>query len=131
MRSALMLIACIFAVALALTPIAFRQGGSGGPLGLTIAAAICLFSGLGAECLSHVLTRLSSPLAGQLSGMSIRMFLPLCVCLVLALAGFSGRENLAFVCYLLAFYIATLVLETWLAVKRVAEPSATLRHSTR
>jgi hypothetical protein len=126
-----MLAACISAVALVLMPVAIRQTGSGGPLGLAIAAGICLFSGLGAECLSHVLTRVSSPLAGQLSGMLIRMFLPLFVCLVLALQGFSGRENLAFICYLLAFYVATLVLETWLAVKRVAEPSATLRHGAR
>jgi len=126
-----MLIACIFGVALALMPIAMRQTGSGGPPGLAIAAGICLVSGLAAESLSHFLTRVKSPLAGQLSGMTIRMFLPLSVCLMLALAGFSGRENLAFVCYLLAFYIATLVLETWLAVKRVAVPSATLRQSTR
>jgi hypothetical protein len=126
-----MLIACIFGVALALFPIAMRQTGSGGASGLAIAAGICLVSGLAAESMSHFLTRMSSPLAGQLSGMMIRMFLPLAVCLMLALAGFSGRENLAFVCYLLAFYIATLALETWLAVKRVAVPSATLRQSTR
>jgi hypothetical protein len=123
LRSALMLAACVFAVALAMMPIAIRQLGSAGPLGLGIAAAICLLSGLLAECLGYILTRTWSPLAGQLSGMTIRMMLPLAVCLTLALEGFSGRENLAFVCYLLAFYIATLVLETWLAVKRVAGPS--------
>jgi hypothetical protein len=128
-RSALMLIACIFAVALVLMPVAVRQSGTGNPLGLASAAAICLASGLAAECLGFVLTRTWSPLAGQLSGMSIRMLLPLFACLILALQGFSGRENLAFVCYLLAFYIVTLALETWLAVKRVAGPTETLHRS--
>jgi len=131
MRSALLLIACVFIVAVLLAPVAIRQTGSAGLAGLAVAGGICLFSGLAAESLSLALTRLSSPLFGQLSGMSIRMFLPLGVCLILAVSGFSGRENLFFVCYLLAFYIATLVLETWLAVKRVAAPSATLRSSTR
>ena len=63
--------------------------------------------------------------------MLVRMMLPLVVCLILALKGFSGRENLEFVCYLLAFYTTTLVLETWLAVKRVAYSAETLRHSAR
>ncbi len=131
MRSALMLIACVFAVALVMMPIAVRRVGSAGLVGLGIAAAICLLSGLAAECLCHVMNRISSPLAGQLSGMLVRMMLPLVVCLILALKGFSGRENLEFVCYLLAFYTTTLVLETWLAVKRVAYSAETLRHSAR
>ena len=130
-RSALILIACLFAVALVLMPVAIHQSGTGGPLGLASAAAICLVSGLAAECLAFVLSRNWSALAGQLSGMSIRMLLPLFVCLLLALQGFSGRENLAFVCYLLAFYVATLTLETWLAVKRVAGATETLRPSAR
>lgn len=130
-RSAFMLFACVFAVALVLMPIATRQLGSGSPAGLAIAAAICLVSGLAAECLGLVLTRAWSPLAGQLSGMLVRMFLPLFACLILALQGFGGRENLAFICYLLAFYIATLAIETWLAVKRVAKPSATIHSSAK
>jgi hypothetical protein len=117
-RSALMLSACVLAIALALMPLAIQQHGSSGAFGLVIAGAICLISGLAAEWLSCFLTRNSSPLAGQLSGMMLRMLLPLVVCLVLAVQGYSGRENLAFVCYLLTFYTATLALETWLAVKR-------------
>jgi predicted permease len=129
-RGALALIACVFAVALALLPIAAHQSGEAGLRALGAAAGICLISGLAAESLSHYLTRISSPLAGQLSGMLIRMFMPLGVCLVLALAGISGRENLGFVCYLLAFYIAMLVVETWLAVKRVAQPTRSQRQGT-
>jgi hypothetical protein len=125
-----MLSACIFAIALALSPIALEQQGSGAPVGLVIAGAICLLSGLAAESLSS-LTRNSSPLAGQLCAMMLRMFLPLVVCLILAAQGFSGREHFAFVCYLLAFYFASLVLETWLAVKRCGTCGSALDKSAR
>jgi hypothetical protein len=126
-----MLSACIFVIALALSPIAIRQQGSGAPLGLIVAAMICLISGLAADWLSCFLTRNGSPLAGQLSGMMVRMFLPLVVCLVLVAKGYSGRENLAFVCYLLIFYVATLALETWLAVKRAAASGSAFDKSAR
>jgi hypothetical protein len=120
-----MLLACVFAVALVMLPYAINQAGSAGPIGLAAAAVICLVSGIAAEAISFALTRSASPLFGQLSGMIIRMMLPLFACLILALQGFSGRENLAFVCYLLAFYVSSLVLETRLAVKRVASTSHT------
>jgi hypothetical protein len=130
-RSAAVLIACIVALALVLMPFAIHQVGSGGIVGLLIAAAICLLSGLAAEGIHSVLARNWSPVAAQLVGMAIRMLLPLAICLILALQGFNGRQNLAFVCYLLAFYVATLALETWLAVKRIAGTTAAMRHSSR
>jgi hypothetical protein len=130
-RSALMLLACVFAVALVLLPYAINQAGSAGPFGLAAAAGICLVSGLAAEAASYALTRSASPLAGQLSGTIIRMLLPLFACLILALQGFSGRENLAFVCYLLTFYMSSLVMETRMAVKRVAATPGTAGKSAR
>ncbi|HVT28620.1 MAG TPA: hypothetical protein VHE81_11455 [Lacipirellulaceae bacterium] len=130
-RSALALTVGVVAVAAALLPIAGQGTGSAGMLGLAAAAGICLVSGIAAECIAALLTRCTYPLAGQLSGMIVRLFLPLAACLVLALQGFRGRENLAFVGYLLAFYIATLAFQTWLAIKRVAGPRNSLRPSAR
>ncbi len=130
-RSALTLTAGVIAVAVALLPLASQRSGSAGTLGLAAAAGICLVSGIAAECIVAILTRASSPLAGQLSGMMVRLLLPLAVCLVLALQGFGGRENLAFVGYLLAFYVATLAFETWLAVKRVSGRRESLRRAAR
>jgi hypothetical protein len=118
-RTAILLAACIFVVALLLTPIAMRQPGSGAPIGLAIAAAICLVSGLLSESIAALLCR-SNPLAATLAGMAVRMILPLGVCVGLLAAGQTGREHLAFVGYLLVFYVVTLVLETILAVKRAS-----------
>lgn len=121
-RSAILLAACIFIVALLLTPIAQRQSGSGSPIGLAIAASICLFSGLLSESIAALLGR-SNPLAATLAGMAVRMILPLGVCVGLVAAGQTGREHLAFVGYLLTFYAVTLVLETCFAVKRASGQS--------
>ncbi|HJQ78925.1 MAG TPA: hypothetical protein VJ828_03170 [Lacipirellulaceae bacterium] len=96
-----------------------RQSGSAGLLGVGAAAAILLISGMAAEGLATVFARLDTPLAALVIGMIARMTPALVICLVLALQGTHGRRHLAFICYLLAFYLATLALETWLAVKRV------------
>jgi hypothetical protein len=74
---------------------------------------------LAAEGMAAVFARLGSPLAALLFGMVARTALPMLICIVLALQGAHGREHLAFIGYLLAFYLVTLALETWLAVKRV------------
>ena len=62
--------------------------------------------------------------------MMVRMILPLGVCVAPRWpSGQSGRQHLAFIGYLLAFYIVTLALETWLAVKRTSGHSPTLKQS--
>jgi hypothetical protein len=129
-RSASLLAACIFIFALLLTPVAVRQTGSGNPLGLAIAATICLVSGLLSELTASLLAR-SGPLAGTLAGMGVRMILPLGVCVALLAAGQNGRQHLAFIGYLLAFYIVTLALETCLAVKRASSHLTNLKHDPR
>jgi hypothetical protein len=121
----LLLTACVLAVALLLVPVAIQQDGTGGSLGLLVAALICWLSGLVADASALYLSRAVSPLAGMMSAMAVRMILPLTVCVALAAMGQGGRQHLAFIGYLVAFYIATLALETWLAVKRVAGPSPT------
>lgn len=128
-RSAILLAACIFIVALLLTPVALRQPGSGSPSGLGIAALVCLISGLISESLTAVLSR-SNPLSATLVGMAVRMILPLGVVVALVARGQSGRQHLAFIGYLLTFYVVILVLETILAVKRASGHSV-LKQSPR
>ena len=120
LRSAFVLTSSVVVVAFLLLPYAVGQAGSAGPLGVVAAGAICLVAGLVAEALSLVMSRSGTPLAGLLSGIALRMAPPLVVCLILAAQGADGRRHLAFVCYLLAFYMVTLAVETWLAVKRVS-----------
>jgi hypothetical protein len=127
-RSAILLAACIFIVALLLTPIALQQPGSGGLTGLAIAAAICLVSGLLSEAVVAFLAS-TTPLAATLAGMMVRMILPLGVCVTLVASGQSGRQHLAFIGYLLAFYLVTLALETCLAVKRASNHSTSLKRN--
>jgi hypothetical protein len=120
-RSAIMLSACTLAAALVLMPVAAGRDSSNGPLGLIVAAGICVFSGLIAEAASGFVSR-TSPLSGALVGMMMRMFVPLSVCVALLATGQNGREHVYFIGYLVAFYMVMLGLETWLAVKRSSDP---------
>ena len=129
LRPALLLAACIVVVALLLAPFALGKEGSGGLGGLMIAAVVCLIAGLLAEALACFLHGTASPLAVMLLGMAIRMAPPLGICMALALRGMAGRDHLAFICYLLTFYLVTLALETWLTVTRVARDSSNLKHN--
>jgi hypothetical protein len=122
-RSAIMLSACILAAALLVMPFALQKPGSSGPLGVAIAAAICLLSGLISEAIASALS--STPLGATLIGMMVRMVLPLGICVAILASGQTGRQHLAFICYLLAFYMVTLVLETCLAVKRASSQTPT------
>jgi len=126
LRSATILAACMLAVALALTPFALNQSGSGGMSGLAVAATICLLSGLAAEAVSIFLARSGTPLAAAMVGMALRMLPPLVLCVALALSGQNGRQHLAFVLYLLAFYLTLLVIETCLAVRRVPATTSSM-----
>lgn len=129
-RSATLLPACILAVALLLMPVALRQTGSGGSVGLAFAAGICLVSGLFSEWIAVLLHR-TSPLGATLLGMLVRMTLPLGVCVGLVATGQQGRQHLSFIGYLLTFYAVTLALETYLAVKRASGHSTSLKRAPR
>ena len=126
-RSALMLFALLLFAALLLAPFAIGHTGSRGPLGLAVAAVVCLVSGIAAEAVSSLLARIGNPLGGTMAGMAIRMFPPLAICVALAATGQTGRQHLYFIVYLLAFYLLMLAAETWMAVKRVAGTSTTPR----
>src|SRR5262245_43010063 len=118
LRPVLLLAACLFAIALPLLPFAWGRSGSAGLAGLAVAAGICFAVGSIAEGLACLLDRRVTPLVVMLIGMAVRMGPPLLVCLALAYQGARGREHLAFIGYLLTFYIGLLALETWLTVKR-------------
>jgi hypothetical protein len=124
LRSVLLLGGCVTLVALLIAPFAAGKSGSAGIAGLAVAAAICLFAGWIAELLAFMLHGFAMPLALMLLGMAVRMLPPLGICVALAAQRVSGREHLAFIVYLLAFYLVTLALETWLTVGRVASAAA-------
>jgi hypothetical protein len=123
-RSALLVSAAVLVVGLLLSPFAAHQSDMNGILGLASAAVICLVAAYGAEGVSCALSRTGSHLAAMLFSMALRFVPPLAVCFVLAARGADGQQHFAFVCYLLVFYLATLAVETWLAVKRINITSA-------
>lgn len=127
---ALLLAGLTVVIALALLPFAVGRTDSGGPLGLAIAGAVCLLAAWLAEGIAWLLRGHVPPVSLTLVGMGIRMLPPLALCLFLAASGQSGRTHLAFIAYLLAFYVLTLALETYLAVRRVAQ-SSNPSHSAR
>lgn len=118
-RSSLLVVGSVLLGGLALAPFAISQSGSAGIGGLAIAGVICLAAGLVAEGIAVLLGRGVSPLATMLLGMTVRMLPPLGICLFLAAQGARGREHLAFIVYLLSFYLVTLAVETWLSVRRL------------
>jgi hypothetical protein len=118
LRSTLILAGCVLVVGLLLVPIALRQSGTGSPLGLAAAGGLCLFSALLAELISCTLAKSGQHLIAAMLSMGLRILPPLVVCLLLAVSGGNGRQHLAFVGYLMAFYLVTLSMETWFAVKR-------------
>jgi hypothetical protein len=130
LRSAMLLAACLLAAALLLAPIAISRTGSSGPSGLLVAAGICLFSGLLGEAAGRAVAQ-NSPVGAALVGMMVRMFAPLAVCVALLAIGQSGRTHVYFIGYLITFYMVTLGLETWLAVKRASVVAPKLDRSAR
>jgi len=130
-RSALVLSALIAVVALALLPYAMRHSGSASPAGVAAAAAISLVSAWASAGMGFIFGRTGTPLVGLLMGMAARMAPPLIICVVLASQGADGRRHLAFICYLLCFYLVALAAETCLAVKRVHYTTPDLNHGTR
>lgn len=124
LHSAVWLAACVTGTAVLLLPIAWTKSGTGSPWGLAFAAAVCFVASLASELCALILTGSGSALASLAIGMGARMLPPLAVCLFLAAAGQNGREHLAFVCYLIAFYLVTLTVDTMLAVRRLAAPSS-------
>jgi hypothetical protein len=122
--SALLLVSAVLVTALLMLPFSAGRTGSAGPNGLMLAGAICLVAAGAAELLACALHGRVAPLLLMLVGMAVRMLPPLAICVVLAARGMGGREYLPFIVYLLAFYLVTLALETWLTVSRLANQTS-------
>ncbi|MEX2309374.1 MAG: hypothetical protein WD738_17375 [Pirellulales bacterium] len=128
-HSALILAGSIVVIAapLCLLSIVMGLSGSGGPWGVSAAAAVCILAGVAADGVAALVQRAASPLASLLAGMTLRLLPPLVVCLILALRE-GGSDHLAFVVYLLVFYLVILSLDTWWAVQRVPGRSGHSNH---
>ena len=120
-RSSLLLTLSIVSASLLLVPVALGREGVNGPFGILAAAAIVLATGTVVELIGFALHG-SNSMAATLLGMATRMLPPLAVCAMLAASGAREREYLPFVSYLLALYLVALAIETWLAVRRTAQP---------
>ena len=129
LHSVIWLAGSVAAIALLMLPVAIGQSGSGSPWGLAAAAGICLGASLAAEAVACVLVGPSLALQRLAFGMGARMLPPLAVCCFIAMQGESGLNHLAFVCYLLVFYLVTLTVDTSLAVRRSAGQPAKLESS--
>lgn len=128
LHPALLLAGILFAVALLLMPFAIGRAGSGGVAGLAVAGIVCLLAGWLAEGVGAVLAERVAPVGVMLLGMGIRVVPPMALCIGLLASGQSGRDHLAFIIYLLTFYLVTLALETYAAVRRLGHSPSKLNH---
>lgn len=113
------------AAVLSVPAAALGHFGSAGPLGIWSAAGVCLAGVLAGNVATAWCRGADSALLTLCIGIFIRMLPPLTACLFLASRG-GGREHIAFVAYLLTFYLTTLTLDTFWAVHRVANNQTTL-----
>lgn len=101
-------------------PIAFWVGQSAW-LSLLAAAAICLVAGLAALAISYHFNLTGQNLPGMLLAMGCRLGPPLVVCLWLALNRNEANHN-SFVGFLIASYLVSLAVETFLSVRMIESP---------
>ena len=101
----------------AISPVAAWTQGMLGLWAAAVAALICLAAGMMALGLIEGLSA-SNPLASALGGMTLRMVVPLSA--VAAVYWWDGPlAETGMVFYVLAFYMITLAVETYLAVRKV------------
>ena len=115
--SVAMLSAVLAVSYLVLAPFAYRLQGGSGLSAAAVAAVVCLVSAIGGMLLSQCLGGPNHAIAGVLSGMMLRMGLPLAVCMIVYLQSGALAEA-GFVFYVLAFYLVTLAIDTWMATGR-------------
>jgi hypothetical protein len=131
LQPALALAGVLFVVALLLLPFAIGKAGSAGIGGLAVAGFVCLVAGSVAEVVAFALEGRVAPVSIMLLGMGVRVLPPMAICVGLLATGQSGRDHLSFIGYLLAFYLTTLAMETYSAVKRLNTTSSQLNPAAR
>jgi len=97
--------------------------GAAGVWAATVAMLVCLGGGVLALVATHWVKGPMQPLATVALGMLARVAAPLACCMVLMIQRGPLLEA-GFVVDLLVFYVATLGVETWLAVGRAQPPAA-------
>ena len=126
--SAALLSAVVGAGYVLLSPFIYRLHGADGLSAAGVAAFVCWTGAIGGMLTSRWLHGPSHLLAGMLLGMALRMALPLIVCMVVYLRGGALAEA-GFVFYVLAFYLMTLAIDTWMATGRAAGAGPTSEDS--
>lgn len=116
-RCAMILILAMLGFMLACLPVAFWLGGNAVE-SLLAAVGICITPGLAALVVAHHFASSGQPLVGMLIAMGCRLLPPLVVCLWLALNrdAVNGR---VFAGFLIAAYLVSLAVETFLSVRSV------------
>jgi len=114
----MLLVSAVFALFLAILPIAIWQQGIQGGWQAAIAGLLCLLPAIAGLGISYRLIGTPHVLSAMMLAMAFRLVPPLSVCLLLATRG-SGSDFVPFICYLLLFYAATLVVETYLFVQLI------------
>ena len=104
-------------------PIAYRLAGSPGVVSAIQAGLVCFGSGAAAVLMLHTKLFRSNPLAGLMATMMVRMFVPLSVCLVIAVSA-ADLSWQTFVFALLGYYGVALAIDTWLSVQLVSTQSS-------
>jgi hypothetical protein len=122
------LVSCAIILTLALSaftlvclPLAIWLGGNS-VMSLFAATGVCITPGLAAIGVSHYFTRMGQPLPGVLLAMGCRILPPLVVCLWLAVNKYAAQGQI-FAGFLIAAYLVSLGVETFLAVRAMPSPT--------
>lgn len=117
----LILAAGMLVLAVCVAPLAHSFGGWPGVGAELIALGICWLPFSAALSISYILGGPAHALPATLLAMAIRTGVPLLFLIPLHLCGGLDRNGLLY--YVLTFYLAGLMLETWLSLPRPAEAS--------
>jgi hypothetical protein len=114
-RCAVILIVVMLGFMLACLPLAFWLGGNAVE-SLLAAVGVCITPGLAALVVANYFSSAGQPLVGMLIAMACRLMPPLVVCIWLALNrdAVNGR---VFAGFLIAAYLVSLAVETFLSVR--------------
>ena len=117
----MILILVMLGYMLACLPLAIWMGGNAVE-SLLAAVGVCITPGLAALGIAHYIAGVGQHLAGMLIAMGCRLLPPLVVCLWLALNrdAVNGR---VFAGFLIAAYLVSLAVETFLSVRFVDSSS--------
>jgi len=117
-RTAILMAAVLFAY-LFCAPVAWKVGGLSGLCASGLAAATCLAGAVGALLISLRLGGAFGGLPSLAGGMMFRLGLPLLSGLVAVCRG--GPSDRVFLCWLIAFYLVALAVETLLTLPELSK----------